>query len=205
MHFTKLVFWALSSDPPTLCSNKKCEYISTNFKCEPLIGFLEDPLLFVFGEILVYFSSWWAPFGCFVRDKEDLNRLTGPKDFFAHSVRIKLASPQAALLSFSFSLKVKTSCVVPPRGTWLRTHHWLKECKEKRKRREKSPDPFGSGNQTWDLSIRSLMHYHLNYHHGQLAQKMFSSVQKMNSRWMDSNPWHGDEPRWNYLLSIKNL
>ena len=48
--------------------------------------------------------------------------------FFANSVCLKLA---------------------PPRGTWLRTYHWLTDEKEKR---EKSPAP--SGNWTRDLSIR---------------------------------------------------
>ena len=68
--------------------------------------------------------------------------------------------------AFHFSWKV-----TPPRGTWLRIKNAplieSKERGEKEKRdREKSPAPTGSGNQTWDLSIRSPMRYHLSYHHG---------------------------------------
>ena len=44
--------------------------------------------------------------------------------FFAHSVLVKIASPQAAQLSLFFG---KSVSVVSPRGTFLRTRHWLIE------------------------------------------------------------------------------
>ena len=50
---------------------------------------------------------------------------------------------QAALLSIHFLEKMKTSSVAPPRGTWLRTHHWLKDRKEKREKN--SPLPVAAG------------------------------------------------------------
>ena len=40
-------------------------------------------------------------------------------------------------LAFHFLGKLKTSSVAPPWRTWLRTHHWLKDRKEKRKIRER--------------------------------------------------------------------
>ena len=141
------------------------------------------------------------PFGCFVRDKEDLNRLTGPKYFFAHSVRIKLALPQAALLSFPFSLKVENQWCCTSTRDLIKDTPLIERMQ--REEREKSQAPSGSGIRTWDLSIRSPMRYHLNYHLGQLAEKMFSSIQKINSRCIDSDM--GMNPHWNYQLGIKNL
>ena len=44
--------------------------------------------------------------------------------FFAQSVLIKLALPQAAQLSINIFLR-KINSVAPRWGTWLRTHHWL--------------------------------------------------------------------------------
>ena len=87
---------------------------------------------------------------------------------FAHSVRSKLASPQAALLSFFHFLgKLKTNSVAPSRGTWLRAHRWLKDRKEKWEKK-----PSGSGSRARDLSICSPMRNHLSYHQGPEAMTL---------------------------------
>ena len=112
---------------------------------------------------------------------------------FAHSVRSKLASPQAALLSFFHFLgKLKTTSVAPPRGTWLGdTTDW----KIGKRSERNSPAPSGCGNQARDLSICSPMRNHLSHHPGPEAPTLkhcFWSIA------LENVPWK----KWDFLLRV---
>ena len=106
-------------------------------------------------------------------------------DFLAHSVPIKLALPQAALLSFSFSLKVENQLCCTSTRDLIKDAPLIERFE--REKREKSRAPSGSRNRTRDISIRSPMRYHLSYHPASSFSGLLRSSGQRRIHLLDSN------------------